>query len=417
MAAPAIIGFSKPLAANGIATVLYAKAQNRFPLMVPSVRCERRIASGDRGEVRPHDRDVAGFDGDVGAGAHRDADVGLGQRGGVVHTVTHHRNDVPVGLQALDDGELVGGHHFGDDVSFGIETELDADCIRSRPIVPGEQHHRQPEISQLADRSRARLADDIGDDERGAHLAVPRRDDDRPPIRLCAFDGVPTRTRERERPAPRRARADPRPQRGSRRRLRPRGRYGCGIRRPRAADPGLRPRWRSPVAMGCSDADSTAPTIRSASSRDGALARHHVDERHHPGGDGAGLVEHHGVERSRRLEHLRASDEDAELRAAAGAGEEGGRGRESERARARDDEDGDRRGESLIGVTRGDEPGDERDGCDEDDGRRRRPPTPGRRAAAPGPCPTAPGSRAGRSARGQCRRRPASPRRRAGRRR
>ena len=99
----------------------------------------------------------------------------------------------------------------------------------------------------------------------------------------------------------------------------------------------------------------------------GALACHHVDERHHPGGDGAGLVEHHSVEPSRRLEHLRASDEDAELRAAAGAGEEGGRGRESERARAHDDEDGDRRGEGSVGVARGDEPGDERDGCDEDD--------------------------------------------------
>ena len=97
----------------------------------------------------------------------------------------------------------------------------------------------------------------------------------------------------------------------------------------------------------------------------GPLDRHHVDERHHPGGDGAGLVEHHSVEASRRLEHLRASDEDAELRAAAGTGEEGGRGRESERARARDDEDGDRRSESLIGVARDDEPGDERHGRDQ----------------------------------------------------
>ena len=58
------------------------------------------------------------------------------ERGGVVHAVTHHRNDVPVGLQALDDGELVGGHHFGDDVSFGIETELNADCIAQSPDCP-----------------------------------------------------------------------------------------------------------------------------------------------------------------------------------------------------------------------------------------------------------------------------------------
>jgi len=37
MAAPAIIGFSNPRAANGIAAVLYPKAQNRFCLMTRSV--------------------------------------------------------------------------------------------------------------------------------------------------------------------------------------------------------------------------------------------------------------------------------------------------------------------------------------------------------------------------------------------
>src|SRR5699024_3955016 len=45
MAAPAIIGLSRPSAASGIAATLYANAQNRLPLIVPSVRFDSRIAS------------------------------------------------------------------------------------------------------------------------------------------------------------------------------------------------------------------------------------------------------------------------------------------------------------------------------------------------------------------------------------
>src|SRR5699024_1903211 len=44
IAAPASMGFSRPAAASGRAATLYAKAQNRLPLIVPRVRRERRIA-------------------------------------------------------------------------------------------------------------------------------------------------------------------------------------------------------------------------------------------------------------------------------------------------------------------------------------------------------------------------------------
>ena len=37
---------------------------------------------------------------DVGAGAHRDADVSLRERGGVVDAVAGHGHDMPLGLQA-----------------------------------------------------------------------------------------------------------------------------------------------------------------------------------------------------------------------------------------------------------------------------------------------------------------------------
>ena len=66
-----------------------------------------------------------------------------------------------------------------------------------------------------------------------------------------------------------------------------------------------------------------------------------VDERHLALGDRAGLVEHDRVDAARRFEHLRAFDQDAELRAAAGADEQRRRRREPECAGARDDQDGD----------------------------------------------------------------------------
>ena len=63
-----------------------------------------------------------------------------------------------------------------------------------------------------------------------------------------------------------------------------------------------------------------------------------VDQRHHAGRDGAGLVEHDRVDLTGRLEHLGTLDQQPELGAAPGADEQGcGRG-EAERARAGDDQ-------------------------------------------------------------------------------
>ena len=50
-----------------------------------------------------------GLDGDVGAGADRQAEVGLGERGRVVDAVADHRDDAALGLQPADDVDLVAG--------------------------------------------------------------------------------------------------------------------------------------------------------------------------------------------------------------------------------------------------------------------------------------------------------------------
>jgi hypothetical protein len=48
----------------------------------------------ERGEVALHEDEAGAVHGDIGAGAHRDADIGGGERGGVVEAVAGE-NDSP----------------------------------------------------------------------------------------------------------------------------------------------------------------------------------------------------------------------------------------------------------------------------------------------------------------------------------
>ena len=66
--------------------------------------------SHDRGKVVVGQDHVGGFFGDIGAGdAHGHADVGSLERRGIVDAVAGHRDHLPVGLERLDDAQLVLG--------------------------------------------------------------------------------------------------------------------------------------------------------------------------------------------------------------------------------------------------------------------------------------------------------------------
>ena len=60
-------------------------------------------------QIAAHQREVAGFDGDVGAASHRDAEVCLGECCGVVDAVADHGDDLSFLLQTANDGDFVGG--------------------------------------------------------------------------------------------------------------------------------------------------------------------------------------------------------------------------------------------------------------------------------------------------------------------
>ena len=192
------------------------------------------------------------------------AEVGLGERGGVVDAVADHRDDAAFGLQAPDDVGLLGRQDLGDDL---VDADLGRDRAGGRLVVAGQQHRPQPERLQRRDGLGGAVLDGVGDDEHGGRLSVPAGGDRGLPARL----GGPARGVELGRagasPSRPAAPGGRRRARGRRRRPRRRGPRGWRSRRPPAADPSAAAALAMACAMGCSEACSSAPTSRSAWSR------------------------------------------------------------------------------------------------------------------------------------------------------
>ncbi len=73
---------------------------------------------GNGGGLRAQEQDIAGLLRQIGAGAHGDAGVGLGERGGVVDAVADHGDAQARLLQGANARQLAGGiesgFHLGD---------------------------------------------------------------------------------------------------------------------------------------------------------------------------------------------------------------------------------------------------------------------------------------------------------------
>ncbi len=111
IAAAAMIGLRRPDAASGMAADVVAEG----PEQVALDRREGPPGQADRvghgAQVAADQGQVGGLDGGVGAGAHGQAQVGLGERGGVVDPVADHGHDAARGLEPLDGGQLAAGQH------------------------------------------------------------------------------------------------------------------------------------------------------------------------------------------------------------------------------------------------------------------------------------------------------------------
>src|SRR5471032_195087 len=95
-----------------------------------------RDGGGHQRRIAAHQRDAGGVHGDVGAAGYGDADIGGGQRGGVVDAVADHGDASAAGLQAGDGGRFVGGQHVGDDAAY---AQFLADGVGAALVVAGEQ--------------------------------------------------------------------------------------------------------------------------------------------------------------------------------------------------------------------------------------------------------------------------------------
>ena len=102
--------------------------------MLRIVRRDRRTARAMPRRSPLTERDARRLHRDVGARAHRDADVGLRERRRIVDAVAGHRDDCAFRLQTLHDRGLVLRQHVGDDL---VHAERVADgsrrALRRRP--------------------------------------------------------------------------------------------------------------------------------------------------------------------------------------------------------------------------------------------------------------------------------------------
>ncbi len=155
------------------------------------------MASAADAQVAADEGEVAGLDGDVGAGAHGEAEVGLGEGGGVVDAVADHGDDPALGLQAADDVDLVGGQHLGDDRRRCRPRRRRPGRRRSLSPVSSTGRSPRPRSSAIAS-ARGRL-DGVGDDEHGRG---PRRPSRRAPaVRPARLGARRRRPRARRRGA------------------------------------------------------------------------------------------------------------------------------------------------------------------------------------------------------------------------
>ena len=135
------------------------------------------VAHGGAAEMpRAHDAsqiafdqgDAGAFHRDIGAGAHGDADLGLGERRRIIDAVTRHGDEAALILEFLDRRGLLIRQHLGHDV-------IDAELAPDRPAVvrlsPVSMTTRMPSARSALQRGDRALLDRIGDGDRPAALS------------------------------------------------------------------------------------------------------------------------------------------------------------------------------------------------------------------------------------------------------
>jgi len=125
--------------------------------------------AGEAAEVAFHEGDAGAFDGDVGAGAHGDADIGGGEGGGVVDAVAGHGDAFAGAFQLLDEADFVGGCEAGFDA---IEAEREGDGVGGGAVVAGGDDDFDAEGVEGGDGVAGGFLDWVGEGEQTGGLIV-----------------------------------------------------------------------------------------------------------------------------------------------------------------------------------------------------------------------------------------------------
>ena len=157
----------------------------------------RSTARDQRREVVVGEHDLRRLLGDLGAAAHRDADVGLLERGGVVHGVAGHRDDLAGLLHEPGQAHLVLGRDPAEHVQLrqpfdhlvvgqplqlgpGDDARAELELVGDRPgghgVVAGDHADVDAGVERGPDRLLRLGAERVDDaDQRDQHEVADRR--------------------------------------------------------------------------------------------------------------------------------------------------------------------------------------------------------------------------------------------------
>ena len=120
-----------------------------------------KLQSGrDIGGIAVHQDDIGGINGNIGAGADGDADIGTHQSGCVIDAVAHHGDDLALFLQGANDRLLLLGQYLRNDAG---NADLLGNGFGGAAVITGEQQNRKPHLPQGGNGSGTGFPGRIGD--------------------------------------------------------------------------------------------------------------------------------------------------------------------------------------------------------------------------------------------------------------
>ena len=132
-------------------------------------RAGQRSGTRNAGKIAFDQSNPGALHGDVSPGAHRHADIGLGERRRIVHAVTGHCHGVPLASQAADNRIFLFGQNLGFDLG---NAEPSGDGLCRGPIVARQHDDANAVSTKTGERRGRRRFDGIGDRDDAGRLAV-----------------------------------------------------------------------------------------------------------------------------------------------------------------------------------------------------------------------------------------------------